>query len=58
MTDGKVIAIRDTKTLTGVLQDELFEVTRKEKYDDLTIAQIVGVIEFLKWNIINLSEQT
>jgi hypothetical protein len=54
---ARITPIRDGKTLTGVLQDELFEVTRKEKYDELTMAQVIGVIEFLKWNLISLSER-
>jgi hypothetical protein len=53
MEAARVIKLRDDKTLTGDLQDDLLKVIRSAKYDDLTIAQIVGVLEFLKWNLIN-----
>ena len=53
METGRGVKIRDDKTLTGDLQDDLLEVIRSAKYDDLTLAQTVGVLEFLKWNLIN-----
>ena len=53
METAKVIKLRDDKSLTGELQDDLYKVIRAEKYDDLTLAQTVGVLEFLKWNLIN-----
>ena len=38
---------------SGLLQDELLAVINHEKYDDMKMSTIVGVLEFLKWNIIN-----
>jgi len=51
-----VIEFEPRDTLTAQLQDDLCEVIRKEKYDDLRVVQVVGVLEFLKWNLINRSE--
>lgn len=51
-----IVKLRDDKTLTGALQDDLYAVICSVKYDALTLAQIVGVLEFLKWNLINRSD--
>lgn len=42
-------------SMVGNLQEELLGVIYNKKYDNLSQAEIVGVLEFLKWNIINRS---
>lgn len=53
---GNVKQLRDPNFLTGQLQDELYAVICHAKYDKMTLAETVGVIEFLKWNIINRAD--
>lgn len=55
-TPANVIKLRDEKMLTGELQDALLNVVQADRFDDLTMAQIVGVLEFLKWNLINRAD--
>lgn len=50
---AKVIPIRDAGELTSELQDALYEVICKERFEVLTLAQTIGILEFLKWNLIN-----
>jgi hypothetical protein len=38
------------------MQDELYAVVKNERYGEITIATVVGVLEFLKFNLINESE--
>jgi hypothetical protein len=54
--ESKVTSIRDRDPLTGLLQDELYAVICQGRFDHLSIAQTVGVLEFLKWNLINRSD--
>lgn len=51
-----VINLREPEPLSAQLQDDICEVLKREKYNDLRIYQIVGVLEFLKFNLINRSE--
>lgn len=45
--------LRSNDELASLLQDELYTVICREKYDHITLATTVGVLEFLKWNLIN-----
>jgi hypothetical protein len=38
------------------MQDELYAVVKNERYGEVTIATVIGVLEFLKFNLINESE--
>lgn len=38
------------------LQLALMAVIDEKRFENMTISQTVGVIEFLKWNLINRSE--
>ena len=53
---SKVTQLRNGNPLLSQMQDELWEVIRHEKYDDIPVASIVGVLEYLKWNLINRSD--
>jgi hypothetical protein len=48
-----VASIAPTESLTSRLQDALYNVIQQERFDELTVCQVVGVLEFLKWNFIN-----
>lgn len=52
-TRSNVVLLREPKSLSGELQDELYAVILKAKYDGMQLSQTVGVLEFLKWNLIN-----
>lgn len=56
MKAANVTPIVREDDLPGALQDELAAVMMKTKYDDLRVSTIVGVLEYLKWNIINRSD--
>lgn len=47
--------LRTDDELICLLQDELYAVICREKYDHITLATTVGILEFLKWNLINRS---
>jgi hypothetical protein len=49
----KVTRLHDKDPLTSLLQDELYAVICQTRFDNLSLAQTVGVLEFLKWNLIN-----
>lgn len=51
-----ITELRPKNFLQSQLQDELWAIIGHAKYDDLTVATIVGVLEFLKWNLINRSD--
>ncbi|PTB28857.1 hypothetical protein C9I56_11240 [Paraburkholderia caribensis] len=53
---SNVFDLRSSDPLTGQLQDELYAVVTQSKFDRLQMCAIVGVLEFLKWNLINRSE--
>lgn len=38
------------------LQDDLYALIKQERYGEITIATVIGVLEFLKFNLINESE--
>jgi len=48
-----VVRLRDHDPLMGRLQDDLRAVILQERYDGLSIGAVVGVLEFLKFNLIN-----
>jgi hypothetical protein len=50
-----VVSIAPTESLPSQLQDALCKVIAQERFNELTICQTVGVLEFLKWNLINRS---
>jgi hypothetical protein len=50
-----VSSIAPTDSLCNQLQDALYSVIKQERFDALTVAQTVGTLEFLKWNLINCS---
>ncbi len=51
-----VIKLHQNNPLVAQLQDALYAVLEDEKYGEITIATIVGVLEFAKFNLINRSE--
>jgi len=53
---AKVLRFYDPDTRATRLQNELWDVLCREKYEDMKISQMVGVIEYLKWNLINRSD--
>ena len=50
-----IVELRDSDPRLADLQTELYEVISKDKYDHVTMAAIIGVLEFLKWNLIHAS---
>ena len=52
----KVIKFREDRELTELLQLEILEVIARAKYEAITNAEAVGVLEFIKWNLINRSD--
>lgn len=40
---------------SGMLQDELYKILLEDRFKDITNAEVIGVLEFLKWNLINRS---
>jgi hypothetical protein len=54
-TLATVTGLHDKNPLTSLLQDELYSVICQTRFDNLSIAETVGVLEFLKWNLINRS---
>jgi len=48
-----IAELRDKSVLGSALQDELYDVITSEKFDNMSVSQTIGVIEFLKWNLIN-----
>jgi hypothetical protein len=53
---AEIRELRPTDPLTGQLQDELYEIIKKEKFERLQNSTVVGVLEYLKWNLINMSD--
>lgn len=51
-----VVELRPNDPLLSQLQSELCAVVDQPKFERLSIASIVGVLEFLKWNLINRSD--
>lgn len=50
---GTIIELRKNTKINITLHDELDAVIKQEKYNDLYMAEVIGVLEFLKWNLIN-----
>lgn len=51
---AEIVELRDDNSIqSNLLQDELFAVIKQDRYDELKLSQVIGVLEFLKWNIIN-----
>ncbi len=55
MTSEKPMPLHDHDALGRRLQDALYEVIKQDRFKGMSVAQTVGVLEFLKWNIINQS---
>lgn len=53
---SEVSKLRENHPFVGQLQTELQEVIQQEKYGDLAVATLIGVLEFVKFNLINRSE--
>jgi hypothetical protein len=51
-----VVELRDSNPIPSLLQDDLLTVINSDRFDGLSISQVVGVLEFLKWNLINRSD--
>lgn len=50
---AEIIELRDDQCLeSGLLQDELYAVIKQDRYEDMRLSNVIGVLEFLKWNII------
>jgi hypothetical protein len=56
MDKPNVTNLRDSSPLAGRLQDALSTVLAEDRFGDLSVAQIIGVLEFLKWNLISRSD--
>ena len=52
---AEVMQLRPTNPLTWELQMALWEVCKQERFQQLDNATVVGVLEYLKWNVINMS---
>jgi hypothetical protein len=50
---ARIIELRSNDPLLALLQDQLRDVLDQDRFDNLSLAAVVGVIEFLKWNLIN-----
>lgn len=53
MAAEKPTPLHDHDALGRRLQDALYEVICQDRFKAMSLAQTVGVLEFLKWNIIN-----
>lgn len=53
---ASVTKLHTNSPIVAQLQDDLNTVLTNEKYADVTIAAIVGVLEFIKFNLINRSD--
>lgn len=51
--DSNVVQLYGSDPRVAGLHDELYDVILQDKYNPLALAQVVGVLEFLKWNLIN-----
>jgi len=49
-TETVIAPIRSENRLMVELQEELVEIIKKEKYENLEVASIVGVLQFLIFN--------
>jgi len=49
--------IQSCMSFSGTLQDALWEVINQERFAEMSFAEIVGTLEYLKWNIINRSDR-
>ncbi|WP_104656545.1 hypothetical protein [Ralstonia insidiosa] len=52
----KPLELRSGDPFLSQLQDELYAVIDQQKFERLPTASVIGVLEFLKWNLINRSE--
>jgi hypothetical protein len=52
---AEIRELRLSDPLTNQLQDELYAIIRQEKFERLQNSTVVGVLEYLKWNLINMS---
>lgn len=52
---AEIVPIEENMSRCAILMDALCDVIRQERFDGLTTAETVGVLEFIKWNIINRS---
>lgn len=51
-----VFQFKPKEKLPSDLQDELWKVMLREEFWNMRNSELVGVLEYLKWNIINRSE--
>ena len=56
MNDEKIRPVFDDRPLHNDLHMDLMNVINNPKYLKLRMAEVVGVLEFLKFNLINASE--
>lgn len=54
-SENKVKVIYDKTDLGSQLQDALYAVICDDRYAEMPVSHTVGVLEFLKWNLINRS---
>ena len=50
---AKVSPLRDENPLPRLLHEQLYDVISEERFESLSVSQVVGVLEFWKWNLIN-----
>jgi hypothetical protein len=50
---AEVIDLHRGNPIISKLQDELYEVINSDRYESVPMGTVIGVLEFLKWNIIN-----
>lgn len=48
-----VLQLFSSDPLTSELQNALYKVICEDRFDHLQLCQTVGILEFLKWNLIN-----
>ena len=51
--EAQVVSLKPGNPFLNQLQEELMEVIDQEKFGKLSVAETVGVLEFIKFNIIN-----
>lgn len=50
------VQLRPGDPFSSQLQDEICAVLEQEKFERLSMATVIGVLEFVKWNLINRSD--
>jgi hypothetical protein len=54
---AEIKELRSNDPLTNQLQTELHTVLMQEKFARLQNCAVIGILEYLKWNLINMSDR-